>query len=841
MSINSLIFFGDVEMSKLRSIHLVTILVALLIVIVAFLLFPIFVFSATLPDDTKLMVKTSTLQIPFVENNGQLKDKSVKFYASTFAGNVYVTDKGEVVYGFALRESLLGATSPSIKGEGKAAMKVNYFVGAKDNWKTGIPTWDSVSLGEVYEGVELKLKAYGRNIEKLFIVNECGDVEDIKVILEGADNLEVNSSGELEVETELGIVKFTKPFAYQEIDGKKIEVGCEFVIAKEQSDRGNLNNYGFHVASYNNNYPLVIDPLLASTFIGGSSSDYSRGITVDSSGNVYITAETGSVDYPATSGSYNNSMDPTVSPRNTDIVVSKLDSNLTTLLASTFIGGNNEDTPRAIKIDSSGKVFITGWTSSDNYPTSSNAFSKTINQFEDNFISCFDSNLSLLIASTYIGGHSNDYAFALAIDSSDNIYISGSTKSNDYPTTAGSYDSSFNDTPGPILGAGDSFVSKFNNSLSALLVSTYLGGNYIDEGRGIAVYDNGNVYVTGATSSTDFPSTAGAYDETRNGSDPFVVSVFISKFDSNLSTLIATTYIGNNCAPMGIVIEPSGNIVIAGFAYTYLGEYPVTPGAYDTTYSTTDAFVSKLNGDLSTLLASTFIGGSNSEYCYGLAVDSTGSIFISGETKSNDYPTTENAYDGTYNGQRDIFISKFNSSLSTLAASTYLGGDYDELPGVITIDIFGNIYVSGLSASVNYPVTAGAYDVSKNVGGDVIVSKLDNNLSSGTGIPTAITLSSLSANQKGKKVVIKWETATEIDNLGFNILRSESESGSYEKINGKLIKAKGSSTKGASYKFKDKNINAGKIYWYKLEDIASNASNGLNGPVKVEVTYRKRK
>ncbi|NOZ69909.1 MAG: hypothetical protein GXP46_11880, partial [Deferribacteres bacterium] len=155
-------------------------------------------------------------------------------------------------------------------GINKSLTKVNYFTGKKENWKTGIPTWQEVSLGEIYKGIELKLKAYGRNMEKLFTVQPSGSVKDIMLKIEGADGLRINKKGELEIATALGTVKMTKPVAYQEIDGRRVEVAANYII----SSQGQGLTYGFQVGKYDNTKPLVIDPLLASTFLGGADYDY---------------------------------------------------------------------------------------------------------------------------------------------------------------------------------------------------------------------------------------------------------------------------------------------------------------------------------------------------------------------------------------------------------------------------------------------------------------------------------------------------------------------------------------------------------------------------------------
>ncbi|MBI5376436.1 MAG: SBBP repeat-containing protein, partial [Candidatus Schekmanbacteria bacterium] len=751
-------------------------------------------YASTLPDKTTIVEKSARLQIPFIENKGHIKDKAAKFYASTFAGNVYVTDEGQIIYGLVkedssnqkgdektyqmvtLKETIIGATKTNIKGESKSATQVNYFVGSKDEWKTGIPTWESVNLGEVYEGIELKLKAYGKNVEKLFYVNECGDVEDIKLKFEGAENITVNESGELEIETAVGTVKFTKPFAYQEIEGKKVEVEADFII-------GSSLSYGFQVASYNKSYPLIIDPLLASTFIGGSASDGATCINIDPSGNVFVSGRTNSSGFPA-----QDAYDPSYNGGYSygDIFVSKIDNTLSTLLASTFIGGNNDEAASAMTIDPSGNVFVTGGTSSHNYPITENAYdnSNSGSYFYTIFVSKLDNTLSNLLSSTLIGRDGYSIGFAIAVDSSENVFVAGETASADFPTTEGAYDTSFND--GSAYG-GDVFVSKLDSTLSSLLASTFIGGNYDEYAFALKIDNSGNVFLTGRNESSDFPTTIGAYN-TSGG-------VFVSKLNNTLSSLLASTFI-NGYEASAMTIDSVGNIYIAGTASN-----PPSGGV----------FVSKLDNTLSSLLASTFIGGlySGSEG-KGIAIDSIGNVFVTGKTLSSIFPTTMSSYDTSFNGSYDVFVSKLDSTLSSIIASTLIGGNDSEVAYGIAVDSNGNIFIAGDTLSsygtYPYPSTNGAYNTLSNGSNDCFVSKFDNNLSAGTGTSSAITLVSFTARLKESSVQLKWQTETEIDNIGFNILRSESEEGPYKKINKNIIHSKGSSTKGASYKFTDNKV-----------------------------------
>src|SRR3990167_6897815 len=662
------------------------------------------------PTNQEFITKTAKLQMPFIANNGQVNGQ-VKFYAKTFGGTVFVTKEGEIVYalpgrdegqgagvrdwesgveeaghgpriagsgiqspsemldffliscshsiskiispnydysiqhpefsnpnseilGVALKEQFVGAKTITIQGEEKSVTKVNYFKGNDPSkWKTNISTYDSVNLGEIYDGIELKLRAYGNNVEKLFCVKPGADAEQIKIRLNGLKDcgvqkaeithplvpsleginpksefqnpkLSVNEQGELEVETEFGTAKFTKPIAYQVIDGKRVEVECKYTIAdcemqnaecktnlkskirnlsstsigdpKSEVPKSKIENpkfeYGFKVASYDKSKDLIIDPLLASTYLGGSSDDVGNSLTLDTSGNVYVTGYTLSTDFPTTSGAYDTSFNGDV-----DVFVSKLDGALTSLLASTFLGGSSNDDGYSLTLDTSGDVYVTGYTWSTDFPTTSGAYDTSFNGgVTDVFISKLDSGLSSLLASTYLGGSSNDEVYSLTLDTSGDVYVTGYTWSTDFPTTSGVYDTSFNG------GVTDVFISKLDSGLSSLLASTYLGGSSNDEVYSLTLDTSGDVYVTGYTWSTDFPTTSGVYDTSFNGGHS---DVFVSKLDGGLTSLLASTYLGGSSDSSydygySLTLDTSGDVYVTG--YTSSTDFPTTSGAYDT-------------------------------------------------------------------------------------------------------------------------------------------------------------------------------------------------------------------------------------------------------------------
>ena len=779
---------------------------------------------------SEVVQRTKKLQMPFIANEGQT-DERVMFYANTFGGTVFITKNGEIVYslpqrknegdyahahnkpakgarGVVLKEEIVGGWIGKIKGERKAITTANDFRGNdQSKWKTNIQTYEVVTLGEVYDGIELKLKAYGNNVEKLFYVKPGADPTAIKLKLNGAKTLKVNEDGLLEAETALGTVKFTKPIVYQEpkvpspTTKKSLSSAPRAGKGRGEGYLGDRqyieaayvvigNEYSFKLEDYDRTQGIVIDPLLESTYLGGSGgsgADYGNAIALDSEGNVYVTGSTGSPDFPTTSGAYDTSFNGSGYA-----FVSKLNSDLTSLLASTYLGGVGEDSGNAIAIDSWGNIYVTGSTGSTDFPTTPVAY----NTSGSGFVSRLSNDLTSLLASTYlenagtsiaidtggniyVGGGDTVSKFngeltsllgftslsggsinATAIDSYGNVYVTGSTGSSSFPTTPGVYDDYSN-------GSSDAFVSKLNSALTSLLASTYLGGGGEDSGNAIAIDSWGNIYVTGSTGSTDFPTTTGAYNTYFD--DYYDFNVFVSKLNSDLTTLLSSTYLewtasdtgnaialdsegniyitsgsnvlkltGDLTSPLAskylsggsikaIATDSNGNIYLTGSAWS--SDFPTTPGAYDTSFNDGyDVFVSKLDGDLTNLLASTYLGGSSGGFDYGLSVtiDSSGNIYVAGWTSTSGFPTTPGIYDISFNGGHDAFVSKLSSDLISILVSTYLGGSGDDYGNAIALDASGNVYVTGETLSSDFPTTPGVYDTS----GSGFVSWLSNDLTS---------------------------------------------------------------------------------------------------------------
>ena len=362
------------------------------------------------------------------------------------------------------------------------------------------------------------------------------------------------------------------------------------------------------------------------------------------------------------------------------------------LLYSTYLGGSGYDEGGSgIAVDSSGSVYITGETESSDFPVL-HAFDSTWNSRGDVFVTKFAPDGRSLVYSTYLGGSLRDSGRDIALGSSGEAYIIGWTSSPDFPVLNDAYDS--------VLNGEDAFVARLSPLGNVLLGSTFLGGSAADSGSGIALDAAGYVYVTGNTRSPDFPVVS-AYDYYWNGWD----DVFVAKFTSDCGALVYSTYLGGagGDSTAGIAIDNTGSAYVAG--HTNSLDFPVL-NAYDRDCSSNDIFVTKFSPDGKFLVYSTFLGGSNSEYCWGFAIDSHGSAYVTGHTYSLDFPVV-NAYDPTQNGGYgyvDVFVAKFTPAGNALAFSTYLGGKKDDMPSGIAVDSAGAAYVIGMTYSSDFPV-----------------------------------------------------------------------------------------------------------------------------------------
>ena len=523
-----------------------------------------------------------------------------------------------------LRMKLVGANpNPKIVGMDELPGKSNYFIGNDPKkWRTNVPNYARVKYANVYPGVDLVYYGNQGQLEYDFVVQPGADLRQIAldvgaglVPAQGHPQgvpLRIDGNGDFVVGTEAGEVTFHKPVIYQ--PDLASAAGSSLVTRHSSLVEGRYrldgdNHIHFELGRYDRRRPVVIDPVLAySTYLGGSGNhqygtgDYGTGIAVDSSGDAYVTGSASSSDFPTTPAAFQAACRGGSYYSCADAFVSKLNAAGSALVYSTYLGGSDDDTGTGIALDAAGSAYVTGNTVSSDFPTTPGAFQTTYGGNGDAFVSKLNAAGSALLYSTYLGGSNFDQGLAIVPDSLGNACVTGWTGSADFPTTPGAFQTT--------LGYEDAFVTKLNTTGSALVYSTYLGGDdeyYQNAGAGIAVDRSGNAYVTGWTNSSNFPTTPGAFQTTLAGS----ANAFVSNLNATGSALLYSTYLGGSAYdyPSGVAVDASKNAYVTGS--TDSADFPTTPGAFQTTFSSLgEGFVTKLNASGSALVYSSYLGGS---------------------------------------------------------------------------------------------------------------------------------------------------------------------------------------------------------------------------------------
>ncbi|MBM4033192.1 MAG: LEPR-XLL domain-containing protein, partial [Planctomycetes bacterium] len=641
----------------------------------------------------------------FAANLGQWADPAVRYAFQTSGGNVLHTDAGPVFQLFQSEDTAEGgcATQFSVTFEGASTVApsgqdasqavYNYYVGDPSSWRTGVPTFQTVAYEDLWSGIDLLTWGRRDGLKYEFHVAPGADPAQIRLRYDGIEGLSLDDSGALRIATALGEVTDDAPIIYQEVGGQRVQVAGAFSLI-------DATTYGFAITgSYDPQAELVIDPLLGwSTYLGGASADDGYAIALDGSGAVFVTGVTASGDFP-TPGGFDTTLGGTQ-----DAFVTKLNPT-GTLLWSSFLGGSGLEGGYAIAVDGSGAALVTGMTESPDFPTAG-GFDTTLGGTRDAFVAKV-SGAGALLWSSYLGGAGADAGYGIARDGSGAAMLTGSTESADFPTAGG-----FDATLG---GTEDAFVTKVSGT-GVLLWSSYLGGAAgTDRGYGIAVDNWGAAFLTGATSSTDFP-VPGALDTSLGGpEDAFVAQV------SGAGGLLWATYLGGSNADSGygIAVDGSGNAVVTGS--TQSPDFP-TPVGFDTLLGGgQDAFVTKLTP--TAYIWSSYLGGSAGDTGYAIALDAAGNALITGVTGSPDL-ATPGVFDTTLGGSLDAFVARVGVGGALLFAS-YLGGSGTDLGSGIAVDGSGNAFVAGMTSSPDFP-TPGGIDTTLGGTGDAFVTKIVN-------------------------------------------------------------------------------------------------------------------
>jgi hypothetical protein len=677
----------------------------------------------------KVVDKYDKLPLIFEENRGQT-DRRVKFLSRLPGYELFLTNDEAVLalYGNVnkqwpkidaagharrrntpdpepegvLQMKLHNANPPaSLIGLDEVAGRSNYFIGNDPrNWRTNILNYAKVQYKEVYPGIDLVYHGSEQQLEYDFIIAPGGDPGRIAFDILGAKQILRDKQGDLLFKVGGREIRWHRPVVYQKEkeDGAPEEIAADYAITGK-------DRVSFELAKYDATRPLYIDPIIYSTYLGGSNTDVGSAIAVDSSGNVYVTGRTISTDFPTTTGAYQTSCNGG-SSCSQDAFVTKMNATGTALVYSTYLGGSAADAGAAITLDSSGNAYITGQTSSTDFPTTSGAFRTTGNSAGGAFVTELDPAGSALVYSTYlVGSTGSSGATGIAVDRAGRAYVTGDTTSgphiaDDFPTTPGAFQTTcYNACV---------FVTEFNPTGTALVYSTYLGAGILLSS--IAVDGSGSAYVTGYTISGTVPTTPGAFQTTCVG----VEDAFVTKFNATGTALVYSTFL---CSPKegggsGITVDNSGNAYVTGFA----GDgFPTTPGAFQTTCPDLGvplclaAFVTEVNPAGSALVYSSYLGGSGSDGGSSIAVDSSGNAFVTGTAYSTYFPTTPGAFQTSLDGPSDAFLAVVNPSGSALYYSTYLGGGAADSGNGIAVDSSHNAYVTGTTSSTDFPTTTGVF------------------------------------------------------------------------------------------------------------------------------------
>jgi len=693
-------------------------------------------------EQSRIAANFGNLPLSFEPNRGQT-DGQVKFLSRNSHYNLFLTpdeavftlptrstDKNTNRSGMrdkaswndsqaVLRLQIHGANpSAKVRGGDLLAGHTNYLIGRDSSkWIQDIPQYARVNYTDVYPGVDLTFYGHQRQLEFDFIVKAGAKPAAIGLNVEGAQKIQLDNTGDLVLSSEAGDLRLHKPVAYQTLGGSRQPVDAQFVI------KG--TDVALAVGDYDRGRDLVIDPsIVYGTYLGAGNEDDGFAIAVDSSGATYTTGQTASPGFPLKGAlpAPNSALQGTF-----DAFVTKLSADGTALVYSTYLGGTGSDSGNAIVIDGSGQAYIGGTTDSTDLPLplsppATAPFQPSAGGGKDAFVAVLNAAGNGLVYSTYIGGTADDFGEGIAVKGSI-IYVVGA---------AGSDQNSFPvDLPaGSVLqgnfqgGAGstaptDGFVAKLDLSNTANNAAVYLGGTSNDTATGVAVDSSGNAYVTGFTFSMDFPHPGTPYS-TQCGGCPTEDDAFATEINSAFTNYVYSTFLGGSGPDIGnqIAVDGSGNAYVTGG--TSSTNFPTngSNAAYKTSLTGTsgNAFLTVVKPGGSSLLYSTYLGGSGVDLALAIALDGSNppKAYITGQTSSTDFPTV-NPTQPKNGGATDAFVSEFNPNTSgtgSLVFSTYLGGngDEDDLLAGIAVDPNGNFYVTGDTQSIaNFPVVPGSY------------------------------------------------------------------------------------------------------------------------------------
>lgn len=642
------------------------------------------------PVFVRASADTPSIPLLFVEHSAA----PARYGAASPGSNVEFT-VGSVKWGSgpaALELRFAGRRSQvDLAGSRLSSARIHYLHGsASSGWRTDLPVYGSVVYRGLYSGIDAEYRADGSLLKAEFTLAPGANPEDIR--MEFSAPIGLGNAGGLQVYGASAKLVENAPLIYQDTPSGRVTIDGAFQKLGPQTA-------GFRVGPYDRSLPLVIDPTITySTYLGGTGMGAVTGVAADSAGNLYVAGWTEAQNFPIVL--------PTqaASGGGVDVFVAKLNPAGNTLIYATYFGGRGDDRAAGVAVDSSGQVRVAGSTNSTNFPLSS-AVRSSLGGAKDAFVTALNANGNGVLFSTYLGGTDIDQATAVAVDAAGNTYVAGDEQSLNFPT--------LNPLQSGNAGAMDAFLAKLDPA-GTLLYSTYLGGAAAEHAGAVAVDAAGNMFVVGGTYSANYPRINAVQSNIGGSQDAFV-----TKISANGTQMIFSTLLGGSGQftpeqANGVAIDVNGNAYVVGV--TNSTNFPVTAGVYQNNFGgVSDAFAARLapNGALNFC---TYVGGADFDWANAVALDPSGKAHLAGYTSSHNFPSVGGTQAGLA-GLYDSFVARLSAAGNSIDFATYYGGSKSDVANSIAVDSNGNMFLGGQTSSFDFPL-AGAIQ-SVNNGGSV--------------------------------------------------------------------------------------------------------------------------
>jgi len=699
-----------------------------------------------------LKEQSSSKTLHWIQNEGQFDDNIAFFKTGSNKKFTYLKD-GTIVYQIQQEHKSLvikevfNHTNPELnaKGLNPKPTRVSYLGNKHQNTFSGISTFGAINIESPWKGIDVILNSTAQNIEKFFILKKEADVRDIDLSIEDVDETCIDTEGALQMDFPHGSVYFTKPVAWQEIDGNRSYIEVAYTVSAEEQ------SYGFNLGSYDPDYEVIIDPLLNATFLGGNMWDYIEVMKIGKSGKVYVAGKSSSPDMPTTANAYDDSYNNQL-----DMFLGLYSKDLTILECCTYLGGMYEDYLQDIVLDTADNVYLTGSTSSFDYPVTNDVYDNTFNNPNDQWsrdivITAVSADLQQINYSTFFGSSNDEYAWSIDMDSSQNVFITG-----------------YSWVPIPQVGiqfsqlTQDFIFLKFDRELKNLLATNSLtgyDGTIFPDPGDIVVDSSQNLFIVAETTATNLPTSDESFSQKNYGG----TDLYMFRLSNDLSTLLASSYIGGTADEHAycVITDTLNNVIISGA--TGSKDFPLDPNGVDILnegLEKEDAVIFKLDSNLMYLTASTLLGGRQDEHAYDLTLGPDSNIYVTGFTDSENFPVLCNSYDKTFNGMADAFGACLGWNLDTLIASSYFGGSAYDYAYSIVLNQGDSVFISGYTSSEDFPMKTLSIDSLYNGGpADGFALMINKEMDQGFPCCTELISPSPFSMNNPKSLKLEWDHA----------------------------------------------------------------------------------